>query len=142
MAKLTAFRDQIGAKSIEFLFNNAYRVDNTVICGTRGWFPESSYGPSDEKIALREAGRLRRSLEAGKALADGAETVVFMHYPPAFGGVRCNPIADVLWEYDVKRCFYGHLHNAPRHLIEKSCGKTDLTLIAADALGFVPLKID
>lgn len=143
LTKMKAFCADIGAESISFLFNNAYKVGNIVVCGTRGWFPEHSYGPDDEKIALREAGRLRRSLEAGKALAEeGDELVVFLHYPPAYGALTCRPVADVLWEYGVKRCFYGHLHNAPARLLEKSCGKTDLTLIAADALGFAPLRID
>ncbi len=143
MSKLTGFLDRIGATSIDFLFNNAYKADGKIVCGTRGWFPEDSYGPDDEKIAQREAGRLRRSLEAGKALqTDGEELIVFLHYPPHFGALQCKPIADVLWEYDIKRCYYGHLHNAPSRLLERSCGKTDLTLIAADALGFTPLMIE
>lgn len=143
LAKLNAFRTRIGADSIDFLFNNAYLVDNKVICGTRGWFADTNYGEDDEKIVLREAGRLRRSLEAGRELAEnGEELLVFLHYPPAFGGVRCKPIADVLWEYDVKRCYYGHIHGANPQLLEKSCGKTDLLLISADALGFRPLPIE
>lgn len=143
LTKLNAFRDGIGADSIDFLFNNAYKVGNKIICGTRGWFPDGSYGAEDEKIVLREAGRLRRSLDAGKAMcSDGDELLVFLHYPPSLGGVKCAPLAELLWEYDIKRCFYGHLHGINPAIIEKSLGKTDLFLISADALGFVPFKID
>lgn len=143
LTKLNAFRDSIGASSIDFLFNNAYKVDNKIICGTRGWFPDSSYGPDDEKIVQREAGRLRRSLECGRALATaGDELLVFLHYPPCFGGVKCAALADVLREFDVGRCYYGHLHGVSPALTEKSLGKADLFLIAADALGFKPLLID
>lgn len=143
LKKLYEFRDKIGAHSIDFLFNNAYKAGNKVICGTRGWFPDGSYGPDDEKIVLREAGRLRKSIEAGTDLmTEGDELIVFLHYPPALGGVRCAPLADILWEYGVKRCYYGHLHGVNPAITEKSLGKTDLFLISADALGFEPLKID
>lgn len=143
LTKLNAFKARLGADSIDFLFNNAYLADGKVICGTRGWFTDTSYGPEDEKIVLREAGRLRRSLKEGRRLAvNGEELLVFLHYPPAFGGVRCQPIAELLWEFDIKRCYYGHLHGISSQLTEKSCGKTDLFLIAADALAFTPLHID
>ncbi|MBR6594245.1 MAG: metallophosphoesterase [Clostridia bacterium] len=143
LTKLYGFRDRIGATSIDFLFNNAYKTEGKVICGTRGWFPDGSYGPEDEKIVLREAGRLARSIEAGRALLEeGDELLVFLHYPPAFGGVKCAPLAEILWAEDVKRCYYGHLHGISNQLTEKSLGKTDLHLIAADALGFKPLLIE
>lgn len=143
LTKLNAFRDSIGADSISFLFNNAYRVEGKVICGTRGWFPDSFYSPDDEKIALREAGRLRRSLEEGvKIMEQDDEIIVFLHYPPYFRGVKCTPVAEVLKEFKVKRCFYGHLHGAPRNLIEKSYGFCDLILISADELGFTPMLIE
>ncbi len=143
LTKLNAFRDSIGATSISFLFNNAYKVENKVICGSRGWFPDSVYGPDDEKIALREAGRLRRSLEEGVKMAEeGDEIIVFLHYPPCFRGVKCAPVAEVIKEFAVKRCYYGHLHGAPRNLLEKSYGVCDLMLISADELGFRPLLID
>ena len=143
LTKLNAFTADIGADTISFLFNNAYKVDGKVICGTRGWFPDHAYGAEDEKIALREAGRLRRSLEEGVKLAEnGEEIIAFLHYPPSFGGVKCPPVAEVLREFGVKRCFYGHLHGAPEQLLEKSVGVTDLYLISADKLGFTPLLIE
>lgn len=143
LSKLNAFRDSIGADSISFLFNNAYKADGKVICGSRGWFPDNTYGPDDEKIAQREAGRLRRSLEAGRTLAtEGEELIVFLHYPPCYRGVKCTPVADVIKEFGVKRCYYGHLHGAPRQLLEKSYGVCDLKLISADELGFKPLLIE
>ncbi len=143
LTKLKAFTAEIGASSISYLFNNAYKVEGKVICGTRGWFPDSVYGAEDEKIALREAGRLRRSLEEGLRLADeGEEIIVFLHYPPFYGGVKCPPVADLLREFNIKRCYYGHLHGAPERLLEKSFGVTDLHLISADKLGFTPLLIE
>ena len=142
LKKLDAFIKSIGADTISFLFNNAYKADNKVICGTRGWFPENVYSEDDEKIALREAGRLRLSLEQGRKLAEnGEEIIVFLHYPPYFGGIKCAPVAELLREYNIKRCYYGHLHGAPEHLLESSIYKTELHLISADRLEFTPLLI-
>lgn len=67
MKKLYEFRERAGAYSVEFLFNNAYRAEDFIICGTRGWFPESNYGADDEKIVNREAERLRTSLFGGRS---------------------------------------------------------------------------
>ncbi len=143
LTKLNAFVESIGAKSIHFLHNNAYRVEGKVICGTRGWFPDASYGENDAKVALREAGRLRRSIECGLSLAEeGDELTVFLHYPPVFGGVKCAPVAEVLAEYRVRRCYYGHLHGVPAAALEKSVGFTDLYLVSSDKLGFTPLLIE
>lgn len=143
LTKLNAFRDSIGADSISFLFNNAYKAGNKIICGSRGWFPDNLYSAEDEKIALREAGRLRRSLEDGQKLAeDGDEIIAFLHYPPYFRGIKCSPVAEVLKEFKIKRCYYGHLHGASTGLLEKSLGFADLFLISADHLGFKPLLIE
>ncbi len=54
-----------GMTSMKLLRNNGYIVENTLIAGTRGWLlpenPESK--AEDEKIYLREVGRLERSLQ-------------------------------------------------------------------------------
>lgn len=143
LTKLESLISEIGADTISFLYNNAYRAEGKIICGTRGWFPDRSYGAEDEKIVLREAGRLRRSLEAGRALAEAdEELIVFLHYPPSLSGVRCTPICDLLGEYGIARCYYGHLHGVAPQILDKSVGVTDLHLIAADNLGFTPLLIE
>ena len=145
MKKLYEFRERAGAYSVEFLFNNAYRAEDFIICGTRGWFPESNYGADDEKIVNREAERLRTSLLAGEALKAGdagAETLVFLHYPPAYGGVRCERICEVLHEYGVKRVFYGHIHGARREKLIYQIAGAETRLIAADFVDFRPVRVD
>ena len=65
-----------------------------------------------------------------------------MHYPPAYGNLRCEPICEVLRESGVKRIFYGHMHNAdPARLVYQIAGARS-ELIAADYLGFCPKKIE
>lgn len=132
-----------GIKNLSILFNNAYKVENYAICGTRGWFTDiaSPSGVDREKIILREAGRLRRSLEAGKALA-AEESLVFMHFPPVFNDFICRELVDILHEYGVRRCYYGHLHgqyNIPKVFEFEGIV---FTITAADHLQFRPLLIE
>lgn len=144
MKKLYEFRDSIGALSIEFLFNNAYVAEDFIICGTRGWFPESNYGPDDEKIVNREAERLRTSLIAGKKLQEihpEKEILVFLHYPPAYGSVKCERICEVIREYGIKRVFYGHLHGAVKSRIVHQTAGAKLCLVSADWVDFMPVEI-
>ena len=143
MKKLYEYKENIGAKSIDFLFNNAYRVENYVVCGTRGWFPEDNYSPEDEKIVNREAERLRTSILKAKELADpeGLELLTFLHYPPAYGSVKCERICEILHEYGIKKVWYGHLHGAKKDKLVYQTAGADLTLVSADWLDFKPLKI-
>lgn len=145
MKKLREFRDSIGADSIEFLYNNAYTAEDFIICGTRGWFPENNYGDFDEKIVNREAERLRMSILAGLKLKEEfpeKEILVFLHYPPAYGGVRCERICEVLKQYGIKRVFYGHIHGAQKSRLVCQTAGASLALVAADWLDFKPLVIE
>ena len=144
MKKLYETRDSIGAISIDFLYNNAYVAEDYIICGTRGWFPENNYGEFDEKIVNRESERLRTSILAGKKLQEEnpeKEILVFLHYPPAYGDVKCERICEVIHQYGIKRVFYGHLHGAQKSRIVHQMAGANMTLVAADWLDFKPLLI-
>ena len=120
---------------ISFLHNNSVTVSGVSVCGTRGWTLEKT--DEDEKVLNREVGRLRTSLQSAEA-----EPVVFLHYPPVYGNLRCEPILDLLKQYGVKECYYGHLHG-PSHALARE-GEIDgitFRLVSADRLDFVPLKI-
>ena len=93
----------------------------------------------DEKVMNRELGRLRASLEAAPV---GAERVAFLHYPPVYPNANAQQVIDLLKEYNVKRCFYGHLHgNAIRFAVQGMVDGIEYRLISADALAFCPYKI-
>jgi len=50
---------------------------------------------------------------------------------------------NVLIEYGIKRCYYGHLHGkAIRAAINGEREGISLQLISADFLGFTPIKIE
>ena len=114
----------------------AYAVGNIAVCGTRGWFFDAEKD-ADKKIVLREAGRLRRSIEEAKKT--GLEPVVFLHYPPLSQTQKCGEIYDVLLEEGIKRCYYAHLHSYSH--ATAFTGVSDgirFSLISSDFLGFCP----
>lgn len=134
MAKMTKFAENY--PSVCFLHNNAYTVGDVSVCGTRGWTLEN--GDEDEKVLNREVGRLRASLQKAEK-----EPLVFLHYPPVFGDLKCDPILDVMKEFGVRECYYGHLHGPGAASLAVQ-GETDgvtYRLISADYLDFTPLKI-
>lgn len=128
-----------GFADMHILNNNHFEYDNFAICGTRGWFyEESRSAKEDEKVFLRELIRLEASLKS----AGEKEKIVFLHYPPLYKGYRCDEIMDLLHKYEVRRCFYGHLHG-PSHALamEGLWEGIDFRLVAADRLNFIPLKV-
>ena len=108
------------------------------LCGSRGWFFEDAPEAQDEKVLAREVGRIRMSLEA----AGDREKIVFLHYPPVTTGNACAPIVELLQQYGVQKCYYGHLHGAAaRFAFEGEYQGIDFRLISADHLAFTPLFI-
>ena len=138
-AKAKRFFAENGIDTIDILYNNSIMYGDTALCGTRGWFYEEERGTEhDRKIMLREIGRLEASLKA----AGERPRLAFLHYPPLYQGYRCQEILDLLERYQVKSCYYGHLHGGSHRLaLEGIHGTVEYHLVAGDYLGFRPLKI-
>lgn len=135
--KMETFFEQKGFHSLQILHNNAFFVDDAAICGTRSWLFDASE-PHDEKVMNRELGRLRASLEA----AGDREKLVFLHYPPIYPNANAQEVVQLLKEYDVKQCYYGHLHGAAiRYAVQGQVEGIFYRLISADGLAFCPYKI-
>ncbi len=137
-AKMKRFFAENGLDTLQILHNNCLWYGEKALCGTRGWFYELDQNGHDEKVLLREAGRLETSLKA----AGTAEKLCFLHYPPLYQGYRCPEILRLLQQYGVRECWYGHLHGATqRRAVEGQLYGTTFSLVAADYLRFVPKKI-
>lgn len=121
------------------LNNNHFEYEGRAICGTRGWFyEEDRSGEHDEKVFKRELLRLETSL---KSAGDLPKTV-FLHYPPRYKGYVCTEILELLSQYDVRQCFYGHLHGASHGLaLEGLWDGIEFKLVSADKLNFEPFKV-
>ncbi len=136
-SKMNKFTADNGFDSISFLYNNSIEAEGISICGSRGWMFESEEA-HDEKVLSREVGRIRRSLEAAKS----NEKVLFLHYPPITTEASCEEIVELMKEFKVKRCYYGHLHGAAaRFAVEGDFDGIKYRLISCDRLSFTPLLI-
>lgn len=138
-AKFYKFCEQNEFTDQWILNNNHYQYENWAICGTRGWFfEEERSGQQDEKVFKRELMRLEASLKS----AGNLEKLVFLHYPPRYRGYTCEPILELLKKYQVRRCFYGHLHGASHNLaMEGIWDGIEYKLVSADRLNFQPFSV-
>lgn len=137
--KFHKFCVERGFENMHLLNNNFYEYDDIAICGTRGWFfEEERSGEHDEKVFKRELLRLEASLMA----AGDKNKIVFLHYPPRYKGYTCQEILDLLAKYEVRQCYYGHLHGPSHKLaMEGLWDGVDFKLVAADYVDFRPVTV-
>lgn len=138
-SKFYKFCEENHFKNFYILNNNCYEYGDMALCGTRGWFfEEERSGQHDEKVFKRELLRLEASLKA----AGEKQKLVFLHYPPRYKGYLCQEILDLLGKYEVRQCFYGHLHGPSHALAQEGLWDgVNFKLVAADKLQFQPWKI-
>ncbi len=138
-SKFYKFCEANGFTDQFILNNNHYEYEGMAICGTRGWFfEEEKDGEHDEKIFRRELIRLETSLKS----AGDLPKIVFLHYPPRYKGYECPEILELFKKYDVRRCYYGHLHGASHGLaLEGLWDGIEFKLVSADRLDFKPYLV-
>ena len=99
---------------------------------------EEKSGQHDEKVFKRELLRLEASLRSAGVLPK----LVFLHYPPRYKGYACKEILELLQQYDVRRCFFGHLHGPSHNLaMEGIWDGIEYRLLSADKLNFQPFQV-
>lgn len=128
-------------KNIDFIYNNSYLVENKILTGTRGWNLLDTENSS--KMIKRESIRLQLAIEDGiKKYGDDKEIIVFMHYPPISNTNRKSEFLKILKQYDIKRCYYGHLHGkSHQDAVEGIVDGIEFKLISADYLNFDVIKV-
>lgn len=133
--------NELKLKSIFFLQNNSYSYNGFGIVGTRGWISKTSEGftANDEKIFNRELHRLKLSLESLKAVE---RKIAMIHYPPFNGDLSPNEFVDIMKEYKVETCIYGHLHSeGHKYAIEGNIEGINIHCVSSDYIDFLPKKI-
>lgn len=149
-SKLRAFWEKNGIESVDILYNNAHLLDDCVVSGTRGWFVEENQqhtvGSVDyNRIVNREIIRLRLSLDEAVKIRETVgkplPILVFLHFPPVWNEFVCREIVEVLHEYQIKDCYFGHIHGAYYAPRTRNFEGIDFTLCAADYLNFAPMPI-
>ena len=143
--KMHKYLEENNFNTIDFIYNNSYCFENKIIAGTRGWTLNSLEG--DGKILNRELGRLELSLQEGiEKYGKDKEILVFMHYPPITNSSLLNHLelkfVEVMKEYNVSRCMYGHLHShSHKDAIIGKVEGIEFDLVSGDYLDFKLMKI-
>ncbi len=149
LSKMNGFFKENSLGTLHILYNNAYLIEDKIICGTRGWFydekGQKTVEPTDyHKLINREVIRLKMSLnDAVRIKADdpSREIIVFLHFPCVWDTYVCREIVDVLHEYGIRRCFYGHIHGNYEVPFRTEFEDISFCIISADYLSFVPYLI-
>jgi hypothetical protein len=144
VSKMRKFLKENNFENIDFLYNNSYLIEDTIIAGTRGWITNSK-SEENYKILKRENDRLKLSLESGiKEFGTDKEIIVFIHYPPFFKDMVPDEInfRKTMENYNVKKCIYAHLHSdSHKEAIEGIYNGIDYRLASSDYLNFELMKL-
>lgn len=141
-ASLAKMQQCYGDK-FEFLQNDCIMAGDIAICGTRGWILPSAenFSIEDAKIYKREAIRLELSLQA--ALRQNPRAIITaMHYPPLFARTEHTLFTNLMHNYGVNYCVYGHIHGES-HVATFEGVRERITykLVSCDTQGFELYKI-
>lgn len=134
--------NEFNFKSIFFLQNNSFLYEDTSIVGTRGWVPKDSehFTEEDEKIFNRELNRLRLSLM--DAQNKGKRSIAMIHYPPFNMDLTPNEFVDIMKEFQVEICIYGHLHaEGHRFAVEGNIEGIEFHCVSSDYINFIPKRL-
>lgn len=127
--------------NIEFLHNNAFCYEDSLIVGTRGWsFNETE---NSEKMLKRELIRLELSIKYGIDNYKYNNIICAMHYPPITKNMVEENIKseyiELMKKYKINTCIYGHLHgNSHNEAVEENIDEVNLKLVSSDYLEFDP----
>ena len=130
-------------RSLLAVGGDAQQVGGIVACGALG-APTSSSDMDLSQID-RELERMRAALENAHAIrGEGEPIYALWHYPPFDVDRRPGPLVPLLEAAGVAGCVYGHLHREAdwTSAVQGVIGGVRYHCVAADALGFRPLRID
>ncbi len=141
------FLKEYNIHNVDFLHNNSFEIENKIICGTRGWAVNLEETENSKKMIARESNRLQMSIENGiNKFGKDKEIIVCLHYPPIMkiniAKNETTPFMEILKKYNIKRCYYGHLHgDSIKDAVEENVDGVELKLVSADGVDFKLQKI-
>ena len=133
-------------RSLLAVGGDAVEARGLVVCGTRGAPVLGDDASPDQKGAAdNELAALDRALAAAAALRNAGEPLyVLWHYPPFDQHRRPGPCVERFERAGVTACVYGHLHIEGQWslAVQGEVRGVRYACVAADAIGFRPLKIN
>ena len=127
-----------------------HRIGNLAIVSTRLWDFDDVYWPGKiscnaldpQKIQNREILRLEIAL---KSLPQDPDIIriLMVHFPPLSYDASPGKITDMINQYNVDYCVYGHLHGELEKVPGMDCvvGKTRFLLASSDWLKMKPIEV-
>lgn len=143
MNKLENFINKNNYSTISFMHNNSFRIENAIICGTRGWScpGDNDFTDEDRKIYNRELQRLELSFKDCKR-DDESIVIAALHFPPFNSKKEPSGFVDILKKYGVNKCIYGHLHGQnSSNVVDGDYDGIEYRLVSADYLNFRPILL-
>lgn len=146
VTSMKRFLKENNFENIDFLYNNAFLIEDKIITGTRGWL-NSWKSQENYKILKRENERLKISINKGiNEFGENKEIITFIHYPPFYKEEIIPEEIDfskTLKNYNIEKCYYAHLHGeSHKDAIEGKVNGIEYKLISSDYLKFDLLKIN
>jgi predicted phosphohydrolase len=121
------------------LHHDCYVVGSKAVCSTRAWSLSAleEGNALDKRVYERELLRLQMALDNGQKT--GLPLVAMLHYMPFYQDGRSSAFVDMLHEYGVQTCVYGHLHGANcQKAVQGLIDDIEYINVSCDCLGFVP----
>lgn len=126
--------------------NDAIKIGNYIICGTRLWnLPTMSKVQSeeDEKIYKRELLRLEMTLQAANKLkTDNEKIICMLHYPPYTFNEEDNEVTALIEKYGAYKVVYGHIHAYCKQNLALDKNGITYYLTSCDIVGNKMIEID
>lgn len=118
--------------------NDAVTIDGYTFCGTRGWvLPGEDSDEDDERIRLRELGRLRLSVDSALRIAGDGPIICLLHYPPLLEAMRDTDVTALIEQTPIREVVYGHLHgNALKGAFRGVHNGVNYHQVSCDGIGF------
>jgi len=137
--KVNEFLKKNNFNTISILYNNSYVIEDTVICGTRGWgnIVEAEEKVDNNKIIRREAIRLKLSYDSLSEEDKKKQVIVVTHFPPFY-----HEFKKVLKDIGAKVCIYGHLHGNGHYMVKQGViDDINYVMVSGDYTDFKLIKI-
>jgi uncharacterized protein len=130
-------------KSFEFLQNDCIMLDDIAVCGTRGWILPSAEGFSEEDVKIYKREGIRLELSLKQACAHHPQQIIAaLHYPPLFSRTEHTCFTNLMHQYSVNHCVYGHIHGENHVTVFEGIRENiSYKLVSCDTQGFALHKI-
>ena len=141
-SSLSKMQQRYGAH-FEFLQNDCIMVEDIAVCGTRGWLLPSaeSFSDADRKIYNREGIRLELSLQQAHKM-QAQQIITAFHYPPLFARTEHTCFTNLMLQYGVQHCVYGHIHGENHIPVFEGLREgINYKLVSCDTQGFQLYKV-